>query len=308
MKKRLVLALLIGSRRGSGLESAPTLAELAAELRQLKSRVAELEGAGAESSMDVVRHSARTARTRLPLDVRNFGAVADDDLDDTPSIQAALDAAAKKGGTVHVPTGVFDITGLTCQSDHGAESEMGRHGVRLVGDGRSSVLRMMTAANTLGAIMYDYQGSFGGVEHLSFLGGGDCHIDGCAYNVTAIHLGPGKHTTNTTQVNMNWNRFTSLYIQSVREGFVFDEGPDVPGSSAGGNWYNVFDSIHIQGVGRGLWARSSSFIGKDGVRGAGGFNDNTFIGIRIENANTGIQLQDASGNKFFGCGFENGEL
>ena len=93
-----------------------------------------------------------------------------------------------------------------------------------------------------------------------------------------------------------------------REGFVFDEGPDVPGSSAGGNWYNVFDSIHIQGVGRGLWARSSSFIGKDGVRGAGGFNDNTFIGIRIENANTGIQLQDASGNKFFGCGFENGEL
>jgi hypothetical protein len=182
---------------------------------------------------------------------------------------------------------------------------MGKHGVRLVGDGRSSVLRMMPAANTLGAIMYDYQGSFGGVEHLSFLGGGSCVIDGCAYNVTAIHLGPGKHTTNTTPVNMNWNRFTSLYIQSVREGFVFDQGPNLIGSSVGGNWYNVFDSIHIQGVGRGLWARNANYIGADGVPGSGGFNDNTFIAIRIENANTGVQLQDAGGNKFFGCGFEN---
>ena len=39
--------------------------------------------------------------------MRRFGAVADDGLDDTPSIQAALDAAVRTGGTVHVPTGDF---------------------------------------------------------------------------------------------------------------------------------------------------------------------------------------------------------
>jgi polygalacturonase len=59
----------------------------------LRARVTELEG------------SQGTALG--PLDVRRFGAVADDGLDDTPSIQAALDAAVRTGGTVHVPTGDF---------------------------------------------------------------------------------------------------------------------------------------------------------------------------------------------------------
>ena len=61
---------------------------------------------------------------------------------DTPSIQAALDAAANVGGIVRVPAGVYGITGLALQTDHGAESDMGLHAVRIVGDGKASVMQV----------------------------------------------------------------------------------------------------------------------------------------------------------------------
>ena len=252
------------------------LTELSAELGKMHQRVLQLERRLEEASANpAAAHHHLPLRPRGPsrgwLDVQQFGAVPDDGQDDTISIQSALDAAAQTGGTVHVPVGVFDITGLHLQTDHGAESDDGERGVRLVGDGRASVLRM--APGPVGAVMYDYQGSYGGVEHLQFRGDG---------NATAIHVGPSPETTNNTLVMTNWNRFVDIYIQSVREGFIFDEGPNVKegkaaGYTASGNWYNTFESIHIQGAGRGFWARSSPYVGGDGYHGTGGFNDNSFV-------------------------------
>ena len=45
------------------------------------------------------------------LDIRNFGAIADDGKDDQPALQAAIDAAAAdpKGGTVRVPAGTWNL-------------------------------------------------------------------------------------------------------------------------------------------------------------------------------------------------------
>jgi hypothetical protein len=81
------------------------------------------------------------------FDVRRFGATPDDGSDDTPSIQEALDAAAALGGVVRVPRGVYDVSGLHLQTDHGGESAGGLRSVRVVGDGRSSVLKMLPPAH-----------------------------------------------------------------------------------------------------------------------------------------------------------------
>jgi hypothetical protein len=71
----------------------------------------------------------------------------------------------------------------------------------------------------------------------------------------------------------NWNRFVDLYIHGVQDGIVADVGPNVGPSAArvacSGNWYNVFDTILIEDVARGIWARSSRYIGTDGVLGTG---------------------------------------
>ena len=46
------------------------------------------------------------------FDIVAFGAVANDDKDDTPAVRAALEAAARNGGgVVHVPRGRFGVTG-----------------------------------------------------------------------------------------------------------------------------------------------------------------------------------------------------
>ena len=114
------------------------------------------------------------------FDVHHFGATPDDGTDDTPSIQSALDAASAHGGVVRIPRGVYDITGLHLQSDRGGESAGGLTSVRVVGDGRSTVLKMLPLAangteNRAVRIMLDYQGSHGGVEHLAFVRTFRCH-------------------------------------------------------------------------------------------------------------------------------------
>jgi polygalacturonase len=54
-------------------------------------------------------------RARVPLDVKDFGAVGDGSTDDTPSIQAAIIAGT--GGAVFLPPGRYSITGLDIPSD-----------------------------------------------------------------------------------------------------------------------------------------------------------------------------------------------
>ncbi|MEQ7008477.1 glycosyl hydrolase family 28-related protein [Actinopolymorpha sp. B17G11] len=65
------------------------------------------------------------------VDVRDYGAVADDSTDNTASIQSALDdAAAAGGGQVHIPRGVFRTGPLTIGTR-----------VRLSGTGFDSILK-----------------------------------------------------------------------------------------------------------------------------------------------------------------------
>ena len=51
-----------------------------------------------------------------PVNARDFGAIGDDRADDTASLQAALDAAASRGGAVLVPAGVYRTRTLTISS------------------------------------------------------------------------------------------------------------------------------------------------------------------------------------------------
>ena len=132
--------------------------ELALRERELALREREL--ALREQELRLLSVSSVGAGRTGPFNVQTFGAVADDGKDDTLSIQAALDAAVVHGGVVYIPSGIYDITGLRLQSDHGGESAGGLRSVRVVGDGRSSVLRMLkppAAERAAEYIMLDYQ-------------------------------------------------------------------------------------------------------------------------------------------------------
>ncbi|MGH7176249.1 MAG: glycosyl hydrolase family 28-related protein, partial [Tepidisphaeraceae bacterium] len=88
------------------------------------------------------------------LDIRRYGAVANDGKDDTAAIQAAIDALPRSGdgvpdaihvmgGTVLIPTGTFNVNGIV----------MIRPGVRVLGLGESSVV---TSARVGGSVFQFY--------------------------------------------------------------------------------------------------------------------------------------------------------
>jgi hypothetical protein len=55
-------------------------------------------------------------RNRMPVNVKDYGAVGDGSEDDTDAIQSALDDEV--GGTVYLPPGRYSITGLNIRSDN----------------------------------------------------------------------------------------------------------------------------------------------------------------------------------------------
>lgn len=71
-----------------------------------------------------------------------WGAVPDDGRDDRAAIQAALDAAGERGGTVLFPAGIYDVTKAP-SADHCLQLDRGN--VRIVGaPGDASVLRVQS--------------------------------------------------------------------------------------------------------------------------------------------------------------------
>src|SRR4051812_44238155 len=75
---------------------------------------AGLFSAGSAGAVDPV-DDRYVLRERMPLNVKDYGAVGDGSTDDNAAIQSALTAGA--GGAVFVPPGRYSITGLTIPND-----------------------------------------------------------------------------------------------------------------------------------------------------------------------------------------------
>jgi hypothetical protein len=80
---------------------------------------------------------------RLPINVKNYGAVGDYTTDDTPALQAALDAAGSLGKALYIPSGTYRITAPLRTGNAGPWP------VQIIGDGslHSTIVQWTAGAN-----------------------------------------------------------------------------------------------------------------------------------------------------------------
>lgn len=222
-------------------------------------------------------------------DVTDYGAIPDDGLDDSPGIQAAIDAAeADFGATVRAPDGTYLIyTELLVSASFASKS-----GVYLVGDGpQSTVFRAMDDDMNI----VHWAGSWGGMEGIGLSGLG---IPYPTTGVTGLRITPEDETQTTTRVHQDYNKFSRLLIEDCEEGIVLGCGPYVDGSVSG-CYFNTFSSIDINRCTRGIW-----FKDPPDTLGSGS-NRNQFFGVRMGlEMNTGLQIDAGGTNSFFGCSWE----
>lgn len=111
----------------------------------------------------------------LPCDIRHSGARADDGVDDTLAIQAAIDKCAGQGTPVVIPAGRFDSKGLTLRSHLSLHLSAGS---RLVMSPRYEDYADRAALGGLRALIYGEN-----IENLEISGTGT--IDGAAAPIYA---------------------------------------------------------------------------------------------------------------------------
>jgi parallel beta-helix repeat protein len=76
------------------------------------------------------------------VSVKDFGAVGDGIVNDTAAIQDAIDSLPSYGGSVYVPSGVYNVSGLYLDGTSGTKT-----GVTLFGDGRGSELFLISGSS-----------------------------------------------------------------------------------------------------------------------------------------------------------------
>lgn len=132
-------------------------------------------------------------------DIVNYGAVGDDDTDNTTAIQEAIDAAAVDGGTVLIPIGIFKTNALTSY-----------HNVTINGLGRNSVLKS-NSAEPLITIEYEDYGN--GYERTP------------QRLINEIYLnGDSIGTIGLNTIRMYHFRITGLKVQHFTESGIFNNG------------------------------------------------------------------------------------
>lgn len=139
---------------------------------------------------------------KIPVSVKDYGAVGNGSTDDTAAVQAAVDAViAANGGSLFFPRGSYLVTSTILIDP--SLAPQGSASVRLFGEGR---LRSSLFSNVAGTRVLEFRGARGSLEHMSVYNN----------NFTAASTGSLIMLNNTTQFSMSdcWIQggFHTLYI------------------------------------------------------------------------------------------------
>lgn len=125
---------------------------------------------------------------KIPVSVKDYGAVGNGSTDDTAAVQAAVDAViAGNGGSLFFPRGAY-LTTSTIVVDPSLAPQ-GSASVRLFGEGR---LRSSLISNTAGQRVLEFRGARGSLEHMSVYNN----------NFTTSTTGDLMRLNNTQQFSM----------------------------------------------------------------------------------------------------------
>lgn len=225
------------------------------------------------------------------FDIRRFGAVANDGIDDSAAIQKAMDAclatatvtenAPSETYTVHVPIGIFEIDGTI------------RGQCSLEGESRSGSTLKYSGTAPLTMLLYDAKAHFS-IKNLVFYTVND------NLQMTHIHIKDSTyfHIQDVTSFASHFpnknNRVTGIHVEGTAS------GPDVPPRGSGHITNYVYTStplaaqrtgaygIHIHGNGQSILN-----VVVDGY-------------YNIEEADVGIFIENAEGNTIIGNGIIQG--
>lgn len=226
---------------------------------------------GRATAMSVTATGGTTSRTLANhlgdrINVKDFGAVADDGIDDTDEIQAAIDGYAG-GVTIYMPPGKYDISSTIY---------LRRNSVKLVGAGVGAT--QVTYTNAAGGTAFD--GTTNGTDVLQ-----DCELSGFLL-FGDVSTGP---SVGIDLVNFSYSRF-DLSVQSKRASAKLYSGAGNNGSQP---YYNHITGYLFGGTDKtqtGIYFGAGAWSG-----GSPGPNSNV-IGPIYRAASLGILADIAAGN------------
>jgi hypothetical protein len=248
-----------------------------------------------QTAFEAARGVTPTNTAFPPFNVWRYGADPSGTADSRSAIQTAINLAQAAfaltpygdAGPVFIPRGTYRIDATSSPDSLGnglvvpyTAPNLTLQRVRIVGEGRSTVLR----ANTANMIVIRFCDSHGGVENLTIDGAGLANVHGLA-------VVPESRAQTGSLVYQLYNRFENLYVHSCTEGLVLQCGPRVGGADSG-CWYNEFSCMHIFACRRGIWLASPPNF-------SSGVNRNWFVDVRIgQQCNTGVQIDSGGTNNF----------
>lgn len=228
-----------------------------------------------------------------------FGVAADGSTNDTPAIQALVNAVnTNGGGRIDLPKGVILLDGVAGDDatihgftvpHNGLGISGGAASVNIYGQGRDTQFKAGPSCE----IICRFSASHSSLNDCAFNGAqvsGGLHL--IASDVTSTTLG---------QVDQSYNTFNNLFFEQCVEAIRLRTSQ----STSSGCYYNIFTDFHITYAQIGSTGEGGTGIKIDFVSGdASPANRNTFSQGVINRVNTALQVVAGDTNVFFDVAME----
>ena len=225
----------------------------------------------------------------IQVSVKDFGAVGDGIINDTPAFKRAIEYVYDKGGgTIHIPTGTFFLE----ESIHTKNSDLSHdkfsHGIIFSGNGWGSVItgKSSSPAN------YSDKSSLSN-DALISLHGSNNVIENIRFTNSKVGLYLGQDPSDVyTKSNVGYNRMNNLWFEYVGTSIILQPGY--------GCYYNTFENIHTRFGQIGIHLAVSFFENDD----TSVSNRNVFSSCVTHHSWIGIILHAGDTNTFNNCNLE----